>query len=165
MRVLLSCLGLFLLGAVPALAIEGVKPGAAAADAVFTEVDKKLIREFFGPSAKREGRDHAERDQREKSKAKAKDKDVGRDEHRGDGDLPPGIAKRDQLPPGLEMQIERFGRLPPGLAKRDLPPDLERRLGKLRPGLVRRVVDNDLVLIEAATEIVLDVLFDVIADN
>jgi hypothetical protein len=32
--------------------------------------------------------------------------------------LPPGLAKREELPPGLEMQVEKNGSLPPGLAKR-----------------------------------------------
>src|SRR5215470_14934501 len=29
--------------------------------------------------------------------------------------LPPGLAKRDRLPPGLEKQLVRNGTLPPGL--------------------------------------------------
>src|SRR5258708_27312640 len=43
---------------------------------------------------------------------------------------PPGPAKRDQLPPGLEKQLVRRGTLPPGLQKRlqPCPEDLERRL-------------------------------------
>jgi hypothetical protein len=32
--------------------------------------------------------------------------------------LPPGLAKRDRLPPGQERQLERNGTLPPGLQKR-----------------------------------------------
>jgi hypothetical protein len=35
--------------------------------------------------------------------------------------LPPGLAKRDRLPPGLERQVERNGTLPPGLQKRVQP--------------------------------------------
>jgi len=34
------------------------------------------------------------------------------------GELPPGLAKRDRLPPGLERQVQRNGQLPPGLQKR-----------------------------------------------
>ncbi|MBI3484974.1 MAG: hypothetical protein HY012_07470, partial [Acidobacteria bacterium] len=29
--------------------------------------------------------------------------------------LPPGLAKRDRLPPGLEKQLRERGKLPPGL--------------------------------------------------
>jgi len=35
--------------------------------------------------------------------------------------LPPGLAKKDQLPPGLEKQLVRRGTLPPGLQKRLQP--------------------------------------------
>jgi len=44
--------------------------------------------------------------------------------------LPPGLAKRDQLPPGLEKQLRERGTLPPGLQKKihPVPVDLERRL-------------------------------------
>src|SRR5229473_2627386 len=49
------------------------------------------------------------------------------DDHQSN--LPPGLAKRDQLPPGLEKQLVRCGTLPPGLQKRlqPCPEDLERR--------------------------------------
>src|SRR5580704_17384993 len=42
--------------------------------------------------------------------------------------LPPGLAKKDQLPPGLEKQLVRRGSLPPGLQKRiqPCPQELER---------------------------------------
>ncbi len=71
--------------------------------------------------------------------------------------LPPGLAKRQQLPPGLQKHIERTGRLPPGLEKRRLPGDL-RGLLPYRKGLDYRVVGNDIVLIETATEVILDVM-------
>src|SRR5260370_28752236 len=50
------------------------------------------------------------------------------DDHQSN--LPPGLAKRDRLPPGLEKQLARRGALPPGLQKRlqPCPEDLERRL-------------------------------------
>ncbi len=70
--------------------------------------------------------------------------------------LPPGLAQR-QLPPGLQKHIERTGRLPPGLEKRRLPGDL-RALLPYRKGTDYRVVGNDIVLIETATELILDVM-------
>src|SRR5260370_35323988 len=44
------------------------------------------------------------------------------------GNLPPGLAKKDRLPPGLERQLELRGTLPPGLRGRlyAVPVDLER---------------------------------------
>ena len=71
--------------------------------------------------------------------------------------LPPGLAKRDRLPPGLEKQIQRNGTLPPGLAKRELPGDLRGRLPR-RTGQDYRVVGNDIVLIDTATRLILDVM-------
>lgn len=72
--------------------------------------------------------------------------------------LPPGLAKRQTLPPGLAMQIQRNGILPPGLAKRNLPPGLASRLPALPLGQQRLIVGNDVVLVERATGLILDVL-------
>ncbi len=75
--------------------------------------------------------------------------------------LPPGLAKRAALPPGLQKQIVRNGTLPPGLAKRGLPGDL-RGLLPYHKGKDYRVIGNDIVLIETATELILDVMKDVL---
>jgi hypothetical protein len=37
------------------------------------------------------------------------------------GGLPPGLAKRGDLPPGLEKQLRRNGTLPPGVRKKFVP--------------------------------------------
>ncbi len=71
--------------------------------------------------------------------------------------LPPGLAKRGRLPPGLQKHIERTGRLPPGLEKRRLPGDLRGLLPR-RTGQDYRVVGNDIVLIETATNLILDIM-------
>ncbi len=71
--------------------------------------------------------------------------------------LPPGLAKRQQLPPGLQKHIQRTGRLPPGLEKRGLPSDLRGLLPR-RTGQNYRVVGNDIMLIEIATGLILDVM-------
>jgi hypothetical protein len=49
------------------------------------------------------------------------------------GNLPPSLAKKDRLPPGLERQLELRGTLPPGLKGRiyAVPVDLERELPRL----------------------------------
>ena len=65
------------------------------------------------------------------------------------------------LSPGLRKHIERTGKLPPGLEKKRLPGDL-RSLLPVRSGQDYRVVGNDIVLIEIATELILDVMKDVL---
>ncbi len=75
-------------------------------------------------------------------------------QHKG---LPPGLANRGQLPPGLLKHIQRTSQLPPGLQKRLLPGDLRGLLPR-RTGQDFRVVGNDIFLIESATNIILDVM-------
>ncbi len=70
--------------------------------------------------------------------------------------LPPGLAGRP-LPPGLQKHIDRTGRLPPGLEKRRLPGGLRGLLPR-RTGQDFRVVGNDIVLIETATNLILDIM-------
>ena len=76
------------------------------------------------------------------------------------GNLPPGLAKRESLPPGLEKQIQRNGTLPPGLQKRlqSLPEACERQLSPLSGDLERVFLGNHVLLIDSRN-IVLD-LFD-----
>ncbi len=58
---------------------------------------------------------------------------------------------------GLQKHIERTGRLPPGLEKRELPGDLRGLLPR-RTAQDFWVVGNDIVLIETATNLILDVM-------
>lgn len=115
-------LGLMVL-LISAAALGGPVRAQSAADILFSEVERRLILEYFGhpPAAK---------------------------------GMPPGLAKKGDLPPGLAKQ----GKLPPGIAKQALPTDLLRRLPAARPGTERVIVNDDVVLIAAATGIVLDVL-------
>lgn len=76
--------------------------------------------------------------------------------------LPPGLAKKKHLPPGLQKQLERNGRLPPGLEKRALPSDLDRRLSRLPGGYGRVIVGNDVVIINTSTDEILDILRDIV---
>jgi hypothetical protein len=77
--------------------------------------------------------------------------------------LPPGLAKRDRLPPGLEKQLRERGTLPPGLQKRlqPLPNDLERQLPRLPTGYRRGVVAGNVVLLETATQVIVDIIRNV----
>jgi hypothetical protein len=121
---------------------EAAEPGDRVVERVFSAVEKAVIEAYY-------------RDRGAAAHAKGK-KDKG---------LPPGLAKRDRLPPGLEMQLERRGRLPPGLEKRALPDDLARRLGPRRDGAVRHVVGRDVVLVDVATGVILDILRDIVRDS
>lgn len=88
-------------------------------------------------------------------------RDDEQDHDRGRRDLPPGLAKRDRLPPGLERQIHRHGTLPPGLRTRPLPRALEARLPPPPEHCVRLIVGTDIVLMNERTRAVLDVIRDV----
>ena len=78
--------------------------------------------------------------------------------------MPPGLAKRESLPPGLQKQLEKNGTLPPGLEKKlnPLPDDLDRRLPRLPDGVRRVVVDRDVLLVEDGTNRVKDILRNVL---
>jgi Ni/Co efflux regulator RcnB len=79
-----------------------------------------------------------------------------REDHR---DLPPGLAKRDRLPPGLERQLIVRGTLPPGLRRRiePCPEDLERRLPPPPEGYEHVIVGGHIVLLNRKTYFVLDI--------
>lgn len=72
--------------------------------------------------------------------------------------LPPGLAKRNELPPGVQKQIRRNGQLPSGLQGRRLPDDLERHLSPLPANYIRLEVGHDIVLMDQRTRITVDVI-------
>jgi hypothetical protein len=72
--------------------------------------------------------------------------------------LPPGLAKRKRLPPGLQRQLVRRGELPPGLSGHLLPHDLERRLTPLPGGYLRMRIGGDVVLLHEKTRVILDLV-------
>ena len=145
--------------------IDGIIPAAAAhegrvqiaksqqggvADIVFNALERRIIEDYFGQKV-------IEDDDDDYGKGKGKGKGKHK-KHKGKSKkMPPGLAKRNQLPPGLAKR----DRLPPGLAKRDIPPDLADRLGIPEQGTERVIVDNNVVLVETATGVVLDILQDV----
>ncbi len=79
------------------------------------------------------------------------------DEHQSN--LPPGLAKRDRLPPGLEKQLVRRGTLPPGLQKRlqPCPEELERRLPPPPPECAHMLIGGQIVLLNRRTNLVVDI--------
>jgi hypothetical protein len=106
---------------------------AAAAHVVFSDVERRLIGDYY--------RGHPELLKVDVSIGESK---------RGKGDKP--------LPPGIALKLARSGTLPPGIAKRYLPSDLEHRLPPVRAGYERVQVGLEVLLIEIATGIIVDVL-------
>lgn len=73
--------------------------------------------------------------------------------------LPPGLAKKDQLSPGLEKQLVRRGTLPPGLQKRiyPCPEELERRLPPPPLDCANVLIGGHIVLLNRSTNVVVDI--------
>jgi outer membrane lipoprotein SlyB len=70
--------------------------------------------------------------------------------------LPPGLAKKEHLPPGLERQLQRNGTLPPGLQKRvqPLPGSCVARLPRLPPYWARVALSGRIILLDPEQRIV-----------
>ena len=70
--------------------------------------------------------------------------------------LPPGLARRDHLPPGLERQLQRNGTLPPGLQRRvrPLPDFCEARLPRLPRNWSRVVLSGRIILLDPRQRVV-----------
>lgn len=119
---------------------------------IFTEYEREEIEDYFDEYYDRYDDDEDE------------DYDGDRKGKKMKKGLPPGLAKRDRLPPGLEKQLERNGRLPPGLEKRMLPDDLEDRLPERADNLMRRIIGDDVVLIDEDTDLILDIIRGALRD-
>jgi hypothetical protein len=75
----------------------------------------------------------------------------------------PGKGKgRKSLPPGIAKNLQRGKPLPPGIAKQHLPGGLVQLLPAAPRGYERIIVDGKVLLVEVATQIVHDVLEDLI---
>ena len=72
-----------------------------------------------------------------------------------------GTSKVKPLPPGIRKNLARGKPLPPGIAKRAAPADLHSRV-QIPAGYELVEVGLDVVLVEAATQVIQDVLMDVI---
>lgn len=66
------------------------------------------------------------------------------------------------LPPGIAKNLQRGKRLPPGIAKQALPAGLVDRLPPPPKGFERVVLSGKVLLVEIATQVIHDVLEDVI---
>jgi len=83
-------------------------------------------------------------------------------EERGHGR---GHGRNGDLPPGIAKNLERGKPLPPGIAKTYLPPNVVAGLPRLPSGLDYVVVAGKLLLVEAATAAIHDVLLDAAFDR
>lgn len=77
--------------------------------------------------------------------------------------LPPGLAKRETLPPGLRRQLVVGGHLPPGLEKRlyAVPRDLVVLLPPLPRYQQRFFLGVDLLIVDTKRNAVVDIVADV----
>jgi hypothetical protein len=130
----------------------GAQPSVAeapdAADIFLGELEKRIIASYYQRHlvAYQQSPEYHEYN---KGKGKKKHK------HKG---LPPGLAKKGKLPPGIAKQLARNHQLPPGLEYHPLPHDLVVQLPPLQPGYHYRIVDNRVLLIQAASNLILDVM-------
>ena len=69
---------------------------------------------------------------------------------------------KKSLPPGIAMNLQRGKSLPPGIAKQVLPTGLIDLLPAPPHGFERILVDGKVLLVEIATQIIHDVLEDLI---
>lgn len=100
--------------------------------AVFSEVERQIIAEYFHKHGHSSGK---------KGKGKGKS-----------GGLPPGIAKN----------LQRGKPLPPGIAKQHFPAGLIDLLPPAPRGYERIIAGGKVILVEVATQIIHDVLVDVV---
>jgi hypothetical protein len=137
----INMIGLFLL-----VSITGCSSFPDIKSGVFgVKTDDMQVKVAFGDKDRRIIHDYYSKKNKKKIKGKA---------------MPPGLAKKGKLPPGLQKQLKRKGKLPPGLAKRHLPYELEGRLSQLPRGYVRLKVGGDIVLMNEETEVIVDIIYD-----
>jgi len=124
---------------------------------VFSEAERAVIEEFYLKDTEAKGK-HKKDGHKKDGHKKAKHGKGGK----GREGLPPGLAKKDRLPPGLQKQLEKNGTLPPGLARNELPLALQNKLYPPKPGTKRFMVGRDIVLIDTKTDVILDIIRDVV---
>jgi hypothetical protein len=76
----------------------------------------------------------------------------------------PDTVKVKELPPGIRKKLARGGAMPPGIAMQVLPDGLHRQLPP-RFGEHYEIIGTDVVLVETATRVIVDVLKDVLRGN
>lgn len=75
--------------------------------------------------------------------------------------LPPGLAKKDKLPPGHAWRARANQPIHDDARWRYLPYELDQRLTRLPPEYVRVVIGTDVAIMNVRTRVVIDVLEDI----
>lgn len=119
----------------------------------FTAAERALVREYFGHAG----------DGHQGQASRGKD-GKGNKGKKGNKGMSGGLASGGSLPPGLQRQLDKNGALPPGLQKKALPSGLQSRLPPVPRGYERVIVDTDVLLVEAATGVVRDVISGVVRE-
>lgn len=83
----------------------------------------------------------------------------GSNSHQGNGK-----HKDKGLPPGIAKNLQRGKPLPPGIAKQQLPDGLVKTLPAPPKGFERIIVDGKVLLVEIATQVIHDVLMEIVFD-
>lgn len=143
-------IGLLIMLAAPFLLL--IVSFARAQDAGFTPSEKALIEEVLEEIGVLSDDDYSVRNYKfiyEENSAAPKG-------------LPPGLAKKGKIPPGIAKQIDEGKRIPYGAVVYRDPDLLFKRLGQPRPGTYRAIINDDYVLLDSGTDIILDVVHDVV---
>lgn len=163
MRFLLSVyVGLVLAG------LSGIAPGMAqsepgaaqpagpsVADIVIDEAARHILRNYYERNANAWVIAHPDDYDDGGGNGNSKKNKKNKNKHK---DIPPGIAKKGTLPPGIYKQLVRNGQIPPDVHYQPLPPDLIVQLPPLAPAYQYVIVDDRVLLIQAATRAIMDVL-------
>lgn len=75
--------------------------------------------------------------------------------------LPPGLAKKDKLPPGHAWRARVNQPIHDDARWRYLPDELDQRLTRLPPEYVRIVIGTDVAIMHVRTRVVVDLLEDI----
>lgn len=80
------------------------------------------------------------------------------------GNLPPGLAKREALPPGLSKQLREKGTLPPGLRAHlvPVPAAWNSRLPGIPIYYTRYFVGRDLIIIDTRSDLIVSLIRDLL---
>lgn len=142
-----------------ALALVTVLPSASSAadnrlsngqtvmQTAFSAAEKRLITEWF--------RTHEVKDTEQVVSTYTSDDDGGK---KGKGRHGKHGKGGKGLPPGIAMNLARGKPLPPGIAKKQLPNGLVSQLPPAPTGYKRMIVGADVLLVEAATNVIVDVI-------
>ncbi len=130
-------------------------PAQSVGEMIFSAAERRIIAEYYAANYLDADDDGDSLGANERGQGN----DQGKGKGKGQGQ---GKGRSGGLPPGLEKHLERNGQLPPGLTGRDLPVGLSGQLPPVRQGTRRIIVDRDVVLIDIATNVVIDVLIDVL---